>query len=91
MTNAATIIEPWMNGDPCDDCQGCERVCRKLQERIDKSLGEVKAENEALRTDKARLLKEKRRLLIAICNVRDGDRGSKRAANNLINELWDTP
>ena len=47
--NAATIIEPWMHGDPCEDCQGCERVCRKLQERIDKALAMGRVENERMR------------------------------------------
>lgn len=28
------IIDPWLNGDPCEGCRDCERVCRKLQDRI---------------------------------------------------------
>lgn len=32
---SASIVDPWLNGDPCEDCKDCEKVCRKLQERID--------------------------------------------------------
>jgi len=27
-------IDPWLNGDPCEDCADCEKVCRKLQDRL---------------------------------------------------------
>lgn len=32
IVNAA--LDPWLNGDPCEDCAECERVCRKLQDRL---------------------------------------------------------
>lgn len=31
------ILDPWLNSDPCEDCN-CDKVCRKLQDRIVDSL-----------------------------------------------------
>ena len=49
MTNAATILEPWLNHDPCEECEECERICLKMQKRIDGALAIGRAENERLR------------------------------------------
>lgn len=39
---AAEILDPWLNGDPCADCNECEKVCRKLQERVDTAINAMK-------------------------------------------------
>lgn len=35
------VIEPWLNGDPCEDCKDCEKVCCKLVERINSHVKEA--------------------------------------------------
>ena len=37
----AKIVEPWLNSDPCSDCKDCEKVCKRLKERIDKEVGDI--------------------------------------------------
>ncbi len=49
MGTAAEIVDPWLNGDPCEGCDECQRVCGKLQERIDFVLKSKNDEIERLR------------------------------------------
>lgn len=34
---ALEIVDPWLNSDPCAGCS-CDRVCKKLTERIAEAL-----------------------------------------------------
>ena len=43
--NAAEVLDPWLNGDPCENCEKCERICIKLQERIDSAIAKARAGN----------------------------------------------
>ncbi len=38
MTTAAEIVDPWLNGDPCEGCTKCEKLCLKLKDRIESVL-----------------------------------------------------
>jgi hypothetical protein len=49
METAAEIIDPWLNGDPCEGCNECQSVCGKLQARIDFVLKSKSNEIERLR------------------------------------------
>jgi len=49
MKTVAEIIDPWLDGDPCEGCTKCERVCRKLTERIQEALAELEETNNKLR------------------------------------------
>lgn len=38
---AAEILDPWLNTDPCKNCVECERVCKKLKDRIEAEISKL--------------------------------------------------
>ncbi len=46
---AASILEPWVDRDICEDCDDCDIICLKLKYRIDAALSDLESENKALR------------------------------------------
>lgn len=92
--DAKTIIEPWMNGDPCEGCEDCAKICRKLQDRIDSAIAERDRKIERLQEHCAEMTTrciekehENEVLREALRRIADGPRDVNKTYAELFTEV----
>ena len=86
MTTAAEIVDPWLNGDPCEGCTKCDKLCLKLKERIESVL---KFKNDTIRDNYA-IIRDNRAMIQTLqdLNKKNNDWGTTlfAALENLYND-----